>query len=487
MKWHLPSSPAQSFHAQLFGLLKDFEAAAINTADGSTVHVKWRNPADVATLSSVAHTVHKYMKLNDSEIVIVNDPFSGGSELSNLTFVVGVARTSGPAELLLSVSLQCAARMGENSVEQEGVRIPPTPLGTLAQLNTALIGAITQHPLAPANLEKSIEQLIPRLAKTRVLLQQLLGQPRGPFSKLALEDYFAQCSTATHRRMGRLPLGDHTLTRKLSSGANLKLRVSVHDQTVEFDFTGSDGIGSVQLTEQMSLGACVAATMRATGMNWPINSGVLSAFTVRTPARTCVNAAYPSPTRKGVSEGIYAIAEMVFEHLVRMSDFKSAKQAGPSVAVEFNFAGGKHFFDYLPNGRPGTSNEAGKSALNLWNQDEFQLSSPEKVERQFPVRIVDWGLRFNSAGKGKNSGGLGYKKTIELLADATFKWDFSSLTKPEGSSDGEHGSEAEVVITPAGGKSKALGKSGTEQLKAGTIVRWCSAGGGGFGAAKQED
>lgn len=487
MKWHLPSSSAQSFHAQLYGLLRDFDSAAINTAEGATVHVKWRNPSDVATLTSVAQTVHKYMKLNDSDIVIVNDPFSGGSQLSDLTFVVGIAKKPGPAEILLTVSLQCVGRIGEKSVEEEGVRIPPTPLGTLTNLNTALIQAISQHPLAPSNLEKNVEELIPRLKKVRALLQELLNQPRGAFGKAALQEYFEQCSAATHRRMARLPLGDNILTKKLSSGATLKLRVSVHDQIVEFDFTGSDGTGNVQLTEQTSLGACVAATMRATGMNWPINSGVLSAFTVRTPARTCVNAAYPSPTRRGVSEGVYAIADMVFEHLVRMSDYKAAKSSGSSLAIEINFNNGKHLFDNLPNGRGATSTHAGASAQNAWNENEYQISSAEQLERDYPVRIVDWGLRFNSAGKGKLSGGMGYKKTVEVLVDATLKWDFAALVKPEGANEGEHGAEAEVVITPPGGKPKSLPKSGVEQIKAGTTVRWCSAGGGGFGAAKNDE
>ena len=486
MKWHLASSPAQYFHAQVYGLLKDFEAAALNTADGSTVHVKWRNPADVATLSSVAQTVHKYMKLNDSEIVIVNDPFSGGSQLSDITFVVGIAKTSGPADLLLTVRLQCAGRIGENSVEQEGVRIPPTPLGTLTQLNTPLVQAINLHPLAPKNLAQNIDELIPRLKKVRSQIQELLAQRDNQFSKSSLQQYFDLCSTATHRRMGQLPLGDHTITRKLSSGANLKLKVSVHDQIVEFDFSGSESKGDVHLTDQTSLGACVAATMRATGMNWPINSGVLSAFAVRTPAKTCVNASYPSPVRKGVSEGVFVIADMVFEHLVRNSNYKSAKPAGPSLAIELTFNDGKHLFDYLPNGRAGSEAAEGKSAMNAWNHDEYQLQSAEKLEREYPLRVVDWGLRFNSAGAGKNKGGLGLKKSVELLADAELRWDFSSHVKAEGLSDGEHGTEAEVVVTPPGGKPKTLPKNGSEKLKAGTIVRWCSAGGGGYGKPKED-
>ncbi len=487
MRWHLASAPAQYFHAQIYGLLKDFDSAALNTTDGSTIHVKWRNPADVATLTSVAQTVHKYMKLNDSDIAIVNDPFSGGSQLSDLTFVVGIGKTAGPADLLLTVGLQCAGRIGEKSVEEEGVRIPPTPLGTLTQLNTPLIQAIKQHPLAPKDLIKRIDELIPRIKKVRSQLQEILAQPKGPLSKASLQEYFDLCSTATHRRMGQLPLGTHSISRKLSSGATLKLKVSVHDQIVEFDFSGSEGTGNVQLTEQTSLGACVAATMRATGMNWPINSGVLSAFTVRTPERTCVNAAYPSPTRRGVNEGVFVIADMVFEHLVRNTSHKSAKQAGPSLAIELIFADGKlHLFDQISNGRAASPSGEGKSALNAWNQDEFQIQSPEKIEREYPVRVVDWGLRFNSAGNGSFKGGLGYKKSVELLADAELRWDQSALIKPEGADNGEHGAEAEIVITLPGGKPKPLGNSGTEQLKAGTIVRWCSAGGGGYGKPKED-
>lgn len=486
MKWHLASSPAQYFHAQLYGALKDFEAAALNTVEGSTIHVKWGNPTDVSTLSSVAQTVHKYMKLSDSEIAIVNDPFSGGSQLSDLTFVVGIGKTAGPADLLLTVRMQCAGRIGDKSVEEEGVRIPPTPLGTLTQLNTPLIQAINQHPLAPKNLAENIDQLIPKLKKVRAQLQEILAQPRGPLSKAGLEQYFELCSAATHRRMAQLPLGDHTITRKLSSGANLKLRVSVHDQIVEFDFSGSEGTGNVQLTQQTSLGACVAATMRATGMNWPINSGVLSAFAVRTPTRTCVNASYPSPTRKGVSEGVFVIADMVFEHLVRNASYKAAKQAGPSLAIELIFADGKHLFDHVANGRAATATEEGKPALNSWNQDEYQIQSAEKLERDYPLRVVDWGLRFNSAGNGKFKGGLGYKKSVELLADAELRWDQSALVKPEGANEGDHGVEAEIVITPPGGKPKPLGKFGAEKLEAGTVVRWCSAGGGGYGKPKDD-
>jgi N-methylhydantoinase B len=110
------------------------------------------------------------------------------------------------------------------------------------------------------------------------------------------------------------------------------------------------------------------------------------------------------------------------------------------------------------------------------------LNTPiEALEYAYPFRMVRYAVRRGSGGTGRNSGGDGLVREIELLADArvTVLAD-RRRTQPWGLAGGSDGAAGETTAIIDGAEEKLPGKC-TRELRAGSRLRVESPGGGGWG------
>ena len=113
----------------------------------------------------------------------------------------------------------------------------------------------------------------------------------------------------------------------------------------------------------------------------------------------------------------------------------------------------------------------------------------EFVESRYPVRIEHLGLRVDSGGAGEFRGGLGYRKDIRVLEDASFMSVADcSILACWGVRGGLAGLPFRVTIDPDGPKERVLtGLCDDEPIAAGEIVRIETTGGGGWGDPLDRD
>jgi N-methylhydantoinase B len=112
------------------------------------------------------------------------------------------------------------------------------------------------------------------------------------------------------------------------------------------------------------------------------------------------------------------------------------------------------------------------------------LNTPiEALEYAFPFRMVQYAIRRGSGGAGRNRGGDGLVREIELLGDAqvTLLSD-RRTTRPWGLSGGEPGAPGAATAMVDGAEEKLPGKC-TREMRAGSRLRVESPGGGGWGKA----
>ena len=111
----------------------------------------------------------------------------------------------------------------------------------------------------------------------------------------------------------------------------------------------------------------------------------------------------------------------------------------------------------------------------------------EVFEHRYPMRITKYGIRQDSGGEGEFRGGNGSYREYELDGDATLSlWFERSLTRPWGLSGGSEGLGPSVeIVAPDGTVRDDLLKTSTLPLKAGSVVRVATGGGGGFGDPAQ--
>jgi N-methylhydantoinase B len=107
----------------------------------------------------------------------------------------------------------------------------------------------------------------------------------------------------------------------------------------------------------------------------------------------------------------------------------------------------------------------------------------EFVETRFPVRVETLALATDSGGAGTFRGGLGYRKEIRALHDASFMSVADrSILSCWGVRGGKAGSPFRVTIDPGGPAERRMpGLCDWEPVAAGEVIRIETTGGGGWG------
>ena len=113
----------------------------------------------------------------------------------------------------------------------------------------------------------------------------------------------------------------------------------------------------------------------------------------------------------------------------------------------------------------------------------------EFIETTFPARVERLALATDSGGPGRFRGGLGYRKEIRVLNDATFlSIADRSILACWGLKGGKAGAPFRVTIDPGGPNERTLpGLADGVGVAAGEIVRIETTGGGGWGDPLERD
>lgn len=110
------------------------------------------------------------------------------------------------------------------------------------------------------------------------------------------------------------------------------------------------------------------------------------------------------------------------------------------------------------------------------------LNTPiEALEREFPLRVIEYALRRGSRGAGRHRGGDGVVRELEALAEMSFSLIAERRRHPpQGADGGGAGASGRDLLdgNPIPGKL-----SGT--LRAGGRLRIETPGGGGFGDERE--
>lgn len=383
--WNFSLIRSENLGCILETLLADLASSALVLPNGRTLHLRADSPADFATLPQAASLCHQYLRLKPGQFAIVNDPYSGGTTLSEVTLVAGIQvdafdavvqfdaiedrrpkggapgtpsagsgprgpaaaqsagffNSSSPAEtdLLLVHRLRFEPRVPSGpDLDHEGVRIPPTPIGHVdldisrrngrqpaCHLNDALLAAIGAHPLAPSDFAAVIRAAAENLGQLIERMKRLARDPASEFKKVNFKTYLSDSSLVCQTHLSRLPLGTSVASRALvPGGETIKLRLDVNEARVQFDFAGSDPSNRVALTELATFGACFAATESLLGVRLPMNSGTFEHFQVSTPAKTLFAGRAPAGVFTGINFVIPDVCHLVLTAFSKLAGKNSS-------------------------------------------------------------------------------------------------------------------------------------------------------------------
>jgi N-methylhydantoinase B len=139
---------------------------------------------------------------------------------------------------------------------------------------------------------------------------------------------------------------------------------------------------------------------------------------------------------------------------------------------------GFSYYETLGGGQGACADADGPSAVHVAMSNT--LNTPiEALEREFPLRVVEYSLRRGSGGRGRHRGGDGVVRELEALEEMTFSLIAERRRhRPAGAAGGGPGELGRDQLDGSPLPGKATGR-----LERGQRLRIETPGGGGFGDA----
>lgn len=462
-----------NYQIELFhSLLNDFLVgeSALMTIEGEVLAVRGKKPVTYGTLTTAANTTCKYLKLQEGDIAILNDPYSGGSILSELTFVVAIS------EDLIWIVRRPATKGIKlvKSIDEEGIRIPPTPILQKGVLNEIILSAIQSHPAChPKFSEWLKEQLADLNLKSKKIFEAIEFTGFTITSEL-IDDYIKLCKQAAIRKISEKAAGETRVDVTLDSGELLRLNLEINDGKISIDFSGSTACKSVALTENAVFGACYYALSKFYDFTDLTNSGTFSILQVTQPTGCWLLSKYPTSTYKGMTAGIAAIQSAMEQALSKVHS-KSGTIHSSFCPVQIDLhSGDTNFFMEFAGGAGATHSENGTDIF-------LKPFSIEQLEQKFPIKVSQVSRRERTHGNGKYSGGRGINFDLEFREDLETTW-MTDLTsnKPKVEKNSTLGDSGKVELW-LNGKEEKISFSSRQLIQKGSILKISSGNGGNYG------
>jgi N-methylhydantoinase B len=409
---------------------------------------------------------------------VLNDPFAGGTHLPDITVISPVFAQAG--ELLgFAASRAHHADVGGSSpgsmpadsrtLAEEGVVIPPQPLDEprIAELVSAMRQPRERH----ADLRAQLAANRTGARRLRELAERL-GRERLHVATEAVLDYAERRTRACLAGLADGARSASDVLEGVEGDLELRLRAHVQGERLLLDFAGSapQHAGNLNCPLAVTRSACLFAVRVLTDPDIPASAGAYRPIEVRAPAGSVLNARPGAAVAAGNVETSSRVADLV------LSAFGRAQGQG----TMNNLTLGDERFSYyetIGGGQGACPDADGPSGVHVAMSNT--LNTPiEALEREFPVRVLEYAVRRGSGGAGRWRGGDGVVRELQALREMSFSLIAERRRHPPrgaaGGAPGTPGSDS-LDGAPIAGKSSG-------RLKAGQRLRIETPGGGGFGA-----
>ncbi|MBM3152833.1 MAG: hydantoinase B/oxoprolinase family protein [Chloroflexi bacterium] len=484
-------------------------SCAIFDADGGMVAQAAHIPVHLGSMPlSVAAAIHRFPEMRPGDVVILNDPFRGGTHLPDITMVTPVFGEEpspyyDPPLLGYTASRAHHADVGGmtpgsmplgREIYQEGLIIPPMRFVREGEMETDALELILANVRTP---EERRGDLLAQLAANRRGAERLADMVRrykwhevtGAMSAL-----LGYTERMTRNLIASLPDGIYCFSDCLDDNGLspdpvwIRAAVTISGDRATVDFTGSapQQPGSVNAVEAITLSAVYYVFRCLIGLDVPNNAGCLKPIRVIAPPGTVVNALPPAPVAGGNVETSQRIVDVLLGALAQACPEKvpAASQGTMNNLTIGGIRPGDGraytYYETIGGGMGARPTRDGPSAIHSHMTNT--LNTPvEALEYAYPLQVVQYAIREGSGGTGKQRGGDGIRRDIRLLADCQVTiLSERRRTAPYGLAGGAPGQCGENLVL-RGDEELPLPGKGSVDLKTGDILSIRTPGGGGYG------
>lgn len=463
-------------------------------------------PIFLGQLAVTTNTVIRMRKdLVDGDIVIMNDPYLGGSHLMDVRMIrpfyykdrlwsylsnVGHWRDTGGV-----VPGGFTTRSTE--IHQEGLRIPPIKLVKAGEIVDDVLQLILNNIRVPNDSLGDVKAQIAALDAGAKRLTALIDRYGEDLVDRAIQELEVRSERLMRSHIETIPDGVWTADAYVDSDGivnealTIRVNLEVNGSDVHVNFQGSSApcAGPLNTVWATTLSAVYIA-LKHIFPDVPMNAGCFRPIHVEEPRGTFLYAEYPSPTAGSAAEVSQRIIEAI---LLALAPAIPGKIFAPAAGTSGNLSlggidpetGENYVMYYFSGGGYGGWYD-GDGISNGCATIGISKSQPlEILELRYPVLFEHYSLREGSGGSGQFRGGLGVAYRMKLLrgtATASFMMDHGRQGPP-GTLGGKPGAPNEIVVFH-GGKVEIpehLSKGEGYVLRPGDWIDVKTPGGGGYG------
>jgi N-methylhydantoinase B len=468
-------------------------------------------------------------EMRAGDVVILNDPYAGGTHLPDVTLVAPVFASGGDGDaatrrknssspprslaplppLLFYVADRAhhadiggatPGSMGAaTEIYQEGLRIPPIHLMRAGKVDEGLLRLLLANVRVNEERRGDLAAQLGALSVGESRLLEIVG--RYGFKEC---DEYARHLIAYTARMMRhtlaaLPDGVYGAEDFLDDDGEtdepvrICVSVEIRGDRARVDFTGSAAQvrGPVNAVEAITVSAVYYVFRCLLAGDVPASAGVLEPLEIVAPRGTVVNALPPAPVAGGNVETSQRVVDVLLKALAG-----AAPQIIPAASQGtmnnltiggWDAARGREFayYETVAGGMGARPAAGGLSAVHTHMTNS--LNTPvEALEFAYPLRVRRYAIRHGSGGAGRHRGGDGVIREIELLADAQVslladRREFA----PYGLAGGKDGKRGQAALVRADGRREKLPGKFSIKADRGDRVVIETPGGGGYGTRRR--
>ena len=486
---------------------RDYSCAVFD-AQGAMVAQAAHIPVHLGAMTASVESALRHAPTGPGDIVILNDPYLGGTHLPDVTLVAPVYRNGqGPPVLAGYVAnrghhadiggMSPGSLPISTELYQEGLIIPPVKLVEGERLNGPLLDLICRNSRTPEERRGDFAAQIAaiRTGQRRLIsLAERYGLETVHEHMAALLDY---SETLTRAAVAQMPAGRYTFADAMDDDGltdapqAIACTAVIGGGHVVFDFTGtaaqSDGCINSPLAVTESAALYVVRCL--TGSHIPANDGCRRAVTVVAPPDSLVNASPARAVSGGNVETSQRIVDVLLGCLAQaLPDMVPAASQGTMNNVlvgGHNPATGRSFVYYETVGGGMGAGPDQPGASGVQSHMTNTLNTPvEALEFEFPLRVSRYAIRHGSGGGGAHRGGDGLVREMEFLAPAHLTvLSERRRSRPYGLRGGEPGQSGENVLHRHDAKEEdPLPAKVSLDVEPGDVLSVRTPGGGGLGA-----
>ncbi|MSO77665.1 MAG: hydantoinase B/oxoprolinase family protein [Alphaproteobacteria bacterium] len=489
-------------------ILKEGEdcSAALFNARGEIIAQSTALPQHMgAFIPALARIMAEYPPagMRDGDIYTMNDPHDGGTHLPDLIVVAPVIALG--RVIAFSVCLAHQEDIGgkvpgsmptdSTDIWQEGLIVPPLALYQAGVANRTLFNIIERNVRLPRQVLGDLAAQVSAVTVGRERLQDVCRQ-YGIETVLAYMDHLLDyAERRTRARIATIPDGIYRFTDYMDNdGIDLDRRVPISiaveikgdDAIVDYAGTSPQVEGPINAPLSGAQASVYFAFRCVTDPTIPNNHGCYRPITVIVPPGSLLN------PRPGAPVAIRAhtlkrAADTVLGALVQaVPDRVPAAPAGSISCVSFGGtrADGERFglSDLIAGAGGARPNQDGIEAIDTDVSNCMNVPA-EAIEMAYPLRVLYYRLRRDGGGPGRQRGGTGIERALEVT-EGTIVASYRSerhYTSPWGLFGGRAAPRWRTEVRRAGGRVETVPSKARLNLAAGDVLYVATGGGGGHG------